>query len=92
VLGPGAGRSRERPFRHDSSPGRLERRDRARTWIGNENAGWRRFRGEEEGLPKNEKGVGELANCYGASPGALRRDSTTLGGLAKGAGELGRGG
>ena len=42
--------------------------------------------------PKNEKGVGELANCYGASPGALRRDSTTLGGLAKGAGELGRGG
>jgi hypothetical protein len=32
-----------------------------------------------------------LRGCYGASPGALGRDSATLGGLVKEAGELGRG-
>jgi hypothetical protein len=44
ALGPEAGRSRcKRPFRQDSSPGRLRRRNRTRTWTGHGNAGWRRF-------------------------------------------------
>ena len=84
VLGPESRRSRcERPFHHDSSPGRLELRDRARTWIGNENAGWRRFRGKEEGLPnwpreepkvrglgrKRERGLASLQTVTERVPG-----------------------
>ena len=98
ALGPEAERSRcGRPFRRDSSPGRLESRGRMRTWTEDENADWRRFRGDARGVeegpmarPRSRKGVGKLANCYGASSGTLRRNSATLGELGGRVGELAR--